>query len=69
MVAAAVLEKRGVILAKSMDIPFYIIIMIILYAFETGMPATYEWRNYPGCMEIFLSGAWKQFYGEKTTKN
>jgi hypothetical protein len=26
--------------------------MIILYAFETGMPARYEWKNYPECFSI-----------------
>jgi hypothetical protein len=37
----AVLEKRNYILAKSIDITLYVIFIIILYAFATGMPIRY----------------------------
>ncbi len=67
MVTAIVLEKREQILAKSTNITFYIIFIIILDAFETGMPARYEWKHYPvfQLMEIFLSRSGKQFMEKK----
>jgi hypothetical protein len=49
----AVLEKINYILAKSIDITFYVIFIIIFYAFVTGMPIRYEWKNHSECFSLW----------------